>query len=44
MKMRREDIEKIYDQGKDAMVSFISQLLDTIEQLTDCAVERDIIS
>jgi len=31
--MRREDIEKIYDQGKDAVVDLILQLLERIEKL-----------
>ncbi len=34
MKMRREDIEKIYDLGKDAVVDFIFQLLEKIDTLT----------
>lgn len=35
MEMRREDIEKIYDLGKDYVVDFIMQLLEKIETLTD---------
>jgi transposase len=34
MEMKREDIEKIYDQGKDAVVDFIIQLLERIVTLT----------
>ena len=34
MQMRREDIEKIYDQGKDAVVECIMLLLEKIETLT----------
>jgi len=34
MQMRREDIEKIYDLGKDAVVECIMQLLEKIETLT----------
>lgn len=34
MEMKREDIEKIYDQGKDAVVDFIIQLLEKIDTLT----------
>src|SRR4030042_1033793 len=32
--MKREEIEKIYDQGKDTVVEFIMQLLEKIEILT----------
>lgn len=31
--MKREEIEKIYDQGKDAVVALIFQLIDRIEKL-----------
>lgn len=31
--MKREDIEKVYDQGKDAVVDLILQLVDRIEKL-----------
>jgi len=31
--MKREDIEKIYDFGKDATVNFIMQLVERIEKL-----------
>jgi transposase len=40
MKMRREDIEKIYDQGKDAVVDLIVQLIERIEKLEQ-QVNRD---
>ncbi len=34
MQIRREDIEKIYDQGKDAVVDYIMLLPEKIEALT----------
>jgi hypothetical protein len=32
--MRREEIEKIYDQGKEAVENFILHILERIEALT----------
>jgi len=39
--MRREDIEKIYDLGKEAVVDFILHLLEKIEALTERVAELE---
>lgn len=41
MEMRREDIEKIYELGKEAVVDFILQLLEKIEALTERVAELE---